>query len=211
MSKDTRNQDKHPFGWCQKRKPCHKKKNNNSFDDEKKTTIAETDLGSYYKQSEWWLEEYLDKDSGFESLTSPTNDSVDDYEEIELSWKHKRDGGYYWLHSSFVIMSPSVLQSLLKRGAVWRNCKEDLVIEDSARHALGVLWKLKCTSEHCKSEKKKCFTPVTSKVGHFFEINCWFILAFLGFCCCEKVYNYNEFKCTSNISVLDRACTFCWW
>ena len=83
MSKDTRNQDKHPFGWCQKRKPCHKKKNNNSFDDEKKTTIAETDLGSYYKQSEWWLEEYLDKDSGFQSLTSPTNDSVDDYEEIE--------------------------------------------------------------------------------------------------------------------------------
>ena len=58
--------------------------------------------------------------------------------------------------SSFVIISSSVLQSLLKRYAVCRNCKEDLIIEeDSARHALGVLWKLKCTNEYSKSEKEK--------------------------------------------------------
>ena len=37
-----------------------------------------------------------------------------------------------------------------------RNCKEDLIIEeDSARHALGVLWKLKSTNEYSKSEKEK--------------------------------------------------------
>lgn len=37
MSKDTRNQDKHPFGRCPKRKPCHKKKTDDSFADKKKS------------------------------------------------------------------------------------------------------------------------------------------------------------------------------
>lgn len=53
MSKDTRNQDKHPFGRCPKRKPCHKKKTDDSFADKKKATLGDTDLEYCYKQSEW--------------------------------------------------------------------------------------------------------------------------------------------------------------
>lgn len=115
--------------------------------------------------------------------------------------------------SSFVIMSPSLLQSLWKRYVVWRNCKEDLVTEEgSARHAIGVSWKLKCTNEHCKSEKEKCFIFLIPKKGHFFEINCRFILVFLGlgksYAAAKMSLNVpavpNEFRCEM-FSILSKA------
>lgn len=46
MSKDARNQDKHPFGRRPKKKPCHKKKTDNSFADNKKKQIRNIVINS---------------------------------------------------------------------------------------------------------------------------------------------------------------------
>lgn len=88
-------------------------------------------------------------------MISPIDNSDNYYEPIEDSDKSMSEtDDTSGTTSTFVIISPSVLHSLLKRYAVCRNCKKDLLIEeDSAGQTLDISGKLKCTNKHCKSEE----------------------------------------------------------